>query len=1036
MFAQLDTKTVYSFLDSLVDLENYINQAKLLGYQSIGIMDKDNLYGAFHFIRACHNKGLKPVLGLDLTLDWFDQSYDFRLIAKTNTGYTNLLKVSTEKMSGTLTSDKFLQLLEGIALILAPQQYTDELRFPFDFYIGIDEKGVPLGNVDLSKVIPLPTVRYFSEQETETLQVLHAIRDNVTLSETALVPNGQSLKSCQEMTDYFEQLCPQSLINLSLLISAISYDFDTDLKLPRFNRDKSAKEELRQRTQEGLEKRNLWREPYQSRLNHELSVISEMGFEDYFLIVWDLVRFGRSKGYYMGMGRGSAAGSLVAFALQITGIDPVANNLLFERFLNKERYSMPDIDIDMPDIYRTEFLHYVRNRYGSQHSAQIVTFSTFGPKQAIRDVFKRFGVPEYELSHLTKKIGFRDTLDSVYEKNMAFRQVITSRLEYQKAFEMARRIEGKPRQTSIHAAGIVMSDDNLTDHIPLKNGEDMMITQYDAQAVEANGLLKMDFLGLRNLTFVQKMQEKVAIDYGISIDISAIDLEDSETLQLFARGDTKGIFQFEQNGAISLLKRIKPVKFEEIVATTSLNRPGASDYTNNFIKRRRGLEKIDLIDPIVAPILEPTYGIMLYQEQVMQIAQVYAGFSLGKADLLRRAMSKKNAFEMKKMEEDFLAGARKLGRKEEVSQLLFKRMEKFAGYGFNRSHAFAYSALAFQLAYFKTHYPEDFFDIMMNYSSSDYITDALESDFQIGSLSLNTIPFTDKIAKNTIYMGLKNVKGLPRDFAYWIIENRPFKSIEDFLTRTPLKYQKASFIEPLVNIGLFDNFEKNRKKIIGNLEELLVFVNELGSLFADSSFNWSEVEDYSPTEKYYLEQELLGVGVSKHPLTAIAERNKDSFTPIVKLVKDSQAKVLVQLETIKIIRTKTSGQQMAFLTVNDTKKKLEVTLFPEQFSLMKSLLKEGELYYISGRVKERDGRLQLVGQEVTLANQKKLWLLVKNHQFDQELSQVLGDFPGDSQVVIHYQEEKETIEINNLKVSVTPELEEKLQSYVLKTVFR
>ena len=407
-----------------------------------------------------------------------------------------------------------------------------------------------------------------------------------------------------------------------------------------------------------------------------------------------------------------------------------------------------------------------------------------------------------------------------------------------------------------------MSDDNLTEHIPLKTGEDMMITQYDAQAVEANGLLKMDFLGLRNLTFVQRMQEKVAKDYGVTIDIKSIDLEDKKTLELFAAGKTKGIFQFEQAGAINLLKRIQPCRFEDIVATTSLNRPGASDYTENFIKRRFGQEEVDLIDPLVASILEPTYGIMLYQEQVMQIAQIYAGFTLGKADLLRRAMSKKKVDDMQKMESDFLEGAQQLGRPLEAAKDLFSRMAKFAGYGFNRSHAFAYSALAFQLAYFKAHYPAVFYDIMLNYSSADYITDALDSQFKVKKIDINTVPYNNKISDGYIYLGLKNLRGVPRDLCYWIIENRPFNSIEDFLTRLPENYQKMDMITPLVEVGAFDKFDRNRRKIIENLEPLFIFVNELGSLFADTSYSWIETEDYPNAEKYRLEQSLLGVGIS------------------------------------------------------------------------------------------------------------------------------------------------------------------------------
>ena len=657
----------------------------------------------------------------------------------------------------------------------------------------------------------------------------------------------------------------------------------------------------------------------------------------------------------MGMGRGSAVGSLVAYALEITGIDPVKNNLLFERFLNLERYTMPDIDIDIPDVYRSEFIRYVRDRYGTLHAAQIVTYSTFGAKQAIRDVFKRFGVAEYELTNITKKIRFGDSLSTAYEKNIAFRQIINSKLEYQKAFDIAKKIEGNPRQTSIHAVGVVMSDNDLTDQIPLKYGEDMYITQYDAHGVESNGLLKMDFLGLRNLTFVQRMKEAVLKKYEIDIQIESIDLEDKKTLQLFATGDTKGIFQFEQPGAISLLKRVQPVCFEEVVATTSLNRPGASDYIDNFVKRKHGREAVVSIDESLDDILAPTYGIMLYQEQVMQVAQRFGGFSLGKADILRRAMGKKNAVEMHKMEEEFVSGAMKLGHSEKKAKEVFAIMEKFAGYGFNRSHAYAYSALAFQLAYFKAHYPEVFFDVLLNYSSSDYITDALSFGFKLAPLTINTVPYRDKFTENQVYLGLKNIKGLPRDLAYWIIEERPFSGIEDFLLRLPSQYRKESLLMPLIQIGLFDSFEPNRQKVVSNLSNLFIFVEELGSLFADTSYSWAEADDYSQTEKFELEQSILGVGLSEHPLMTIAKAAREPFSWLDDLAENSKARILVQIQSIKVIRTK-NGENMAFLQVTDTKKKLDVTLFPETYKLFASRIREKGIYYLTGRIQERDGK--------------------------------------------------------------------------------
>lgn len=1036
MFAQLDTKSVYSFMDSVVDLPSYVKRAKELGYQALGLMDRDNLYAAYHFAQLATKNGLRPLIGMEANLVYEGRMIAFRLLAKNNQGYKNLMKLATELSSGQGEFTALSNYLNEIALILPSEEWEPGMAFESDVFIGVRPEDA--GKEFDYPVLPLHTVRYFDNVDRSTIQMLHAISQNVPLSEASICPMNQLLFSPQEMESAFSDI-PDALNNLDQLVSDITYQFDTELKLPRFNRDMLAVDQLRQLAQDGLETKELTASVYQERLDKELAVIHQMGFDDYFLIVWDLLRFGRSRGYYMGMGRGSAAGSLVAYALDITGIDPVKNDLLFERFLNEERYTMPDIDIDLPDIYRSEFLHYVRDRYGSMHSAQIVTFSTFGAKQAIRDVFKRFGAKEFELSQLSKKISFRDNLTSVYEKNMSFRQLINQRPEFQRAFEIAKAIEGQPRQTSIHAAGIVMSDDDLTEHIPLKAGEDMMVTQYDASAVEANGLLKMDFLGLRNLTFVQKMKEKLEEEQGVVIDIKSIDLEDSQTLALFASGKTKGIFQFEQAGAINLLKRIKPSQFEEVVATTSLNRPGASDYIDNFIARKYGKEKVDLIDPVVAPILEPTYGIMLYQEQVMQIAQVFAGFTLGKADLLRRAMSKKDANEMSKMSEAFMSGSQQLGRNPQIAERLFSMMAKFAGYGFNRSHAYAYSALAFQLAYFKSHYPQVFYDVMLNYSSSDYIKDAIGNGFSLARLDINKIPFHDKISDGKIVLGLKTIKGFPRDFALWIIEDRKengkYVSIEDFLTRIPKKYQKVEVLTPLVHIGLFDIFETNRQKIIGNLSNLFTFVNELGSLFAESSYSWVDYDDYSQIDRYNMEQELLGVGLSPHPLHLVQKMATHPYQPISDLTVNSKATVLVQLESIRIIRTK-KGDQMAFLSVSDGINKLDVTIFPETYFYHKDKLKEGGLFYLEGRTQERDGRIQLVLANMEEASTERFWILLENHEKDLEISKILAKYPGNIPVIIRYQESKETIVSQRFRVSDEVELQKELAQYTLKTVIR
>ena len=1020
-------------MESMISIQKYVDQGKAYGYSALGIMDVDNLYGAYYFIKECQKQGLQPLLGLEMTVHHKEELVNLRFLALSNRGYRNLMKLSTLKMTGKKEWTDFYSYLEDVCVIVPYYSAIDSLDLGQDYYIGV-YPDTPQSDFS-HPILPLYRVNSFQSEDLETLQMLRAVKENVTLREVDVQSQQGLFLPAHRLEQVFQEKFPQALENLSGLIGATTYEIDSSLKLPRFNPERPAVEELRERARNGLQAKGLLSQPYLTRLEEELSVIHDMGFDDYFLVVWDLLRFGRSQGYYMGMGRGSAVGSLVAYALDITGIDPVAKNLIFERFLNRERYTMPDIDIDIPDIYRPEFIRYVRDRYGSIHAAQIVTYSTFGAKQAVRDVFKRYGVPEYELTAITKKIGIKDTLTTAYEGNLGFRQLIQSKIEYQKAFAIAKKIEGAPRQTSIHAAGVVISDKNLTDYIPLKYGEDMLITQYDAHGVEGNGLLKMDFLGLRNLTFVQKMQELLFETQGISLKIEEIDLEDRETLALFAAGKTKGIFQFEQPGAIRLLKRVKPENFEEVVATTSLNRPGASDYIDNFVARKHGKEKVTVLAPVLEDILAPTYGIMLYQEQVMQVAQRYAGFSLGKADILRRAMGKKNAEEMHQMQESFIQGALEKGHGAEQAQQVFAVMEKFAGYGFNRSHAYAYAALAFQLAYFKTHYPAIFYQVMLNYASGDYIFDALEMGFELTPLSINTIPYQDKLTDKTIYLGLKSIKGMPRDFAYWILENRPFSSVEDFITRLPKNYQKLSLLTPLVEIGLFDSFEKNRQKILANLPTLFIFVEELGSLFADNSYNWLENEDFTQVEKFRKEQEWLGVGISPHPLLILARNPLYPIMSLSELTEGQTATVLVEIQSIRVIRTK-KGENMAFLQVSDSKTKLEVTVFSDQYRQLKDFLHEGRFYYLNGKVQARDGRLQLILNNLKEAVSERFWIQAADHEHDSEIYHILEQYRGQIPVIIRYENEQKNVLLPSYFVAKDVSLQESLSQIVMKTIYR
>ena len=419
----------------------------------------------------------------------------------------------------------------------------------------------------------------------------------------------------------------------------------------------------------------------------------------------------------------------------------------------------------------------------------------------------------------------------------------------------------------------------------------------------------------------------------------------------------------------------------------------------------------------------------------MQVAQRFAGFSLGKADILRRAMGKKDAFAMHEMRESFIQGSLDAGHTREKAEQVFDVMEKFAGYGFNRSHAYAYSALAFQLAYFKTHYPAIFYQVMLNSANSDYVTDALEAGFEVAPLSINTIPYHDKIANKSIYLGLKSIKGVSNDLALWIIEHRPYSNIEDFIAKLPENYLKLPLLEPLVKVGLFDSFEKNRQKVFNNLGNLFEFVKELGSLFGESIYSWQDLEDWTEQEKFYMEQELLGVGVSKHPLQAIASKAIYPITPISNLSENSYAIILVEVQKIKVIRTK-KGENMAFLQVDDSKKKLDVTLFSDLYRQVGQEVREGAFYYIKGKIQLRDGRLQMIAQEIRKAVAERFWIQVKNHDSDQEISRILDQYKGPIPVIIRYEEEQRTIVSPHHFVVKSTELEAKLGGIVMKTIYR
>ncbi len=1070
MFAPLNTKTEYSFLDSVVKLDDYLEGALRLGYKTVGICDVGNLHAAFRFVRKAQMLNLQPVISIELNFEWRGLPVSFSFIAKNTEGYKNLLRISTFHNYDRRQFSDIQNHLSGIALVI-PETYgtlselSELAAFADEAYIGIDQQ-TDKGTKFNLPTLPFPAVRYLNFADNEILAILHAVRDGLSFDESLTVSSNELLQRPEAYESYFQKYFPQALTNLSVLTAKIAYQFDEKLELPRFDKKREAVEHLREEAILGLsarleEKKSLTEissvslasalaeesttidlSVYQERLEKELSVIHQMGFDDYFLIVADLLRYAREQDIYCGMGRGSAAGSLVAYVLGITQVDPVKHNLFFERFLNPERVAMPDIDIDMPDDRRAELLAYMKNRYGSDHVAQIVTFSTLGKRQALRDVGKAFGMTEAELSNLTRMLVRRfGTLADEYENNQRFKAEVLKNGKLKRIYEVARRIEGMPRQTSTHASGVVLSEESLMNYVSLKPSEDLALTQYEAPDVEAIGLLKIDFLGLRNLTIISRLRDLVKKRQKIDIDPLKIDLEDETTLALFRAGNTMGIFQFENPQMRRFLRNLAPSKFDDIVDATSIFRPGPSQFIPQFVARRHGKEIVPVVDDSISEILKPTYGIMIYQEQIMQVAQAFAGFSLGKADLLRRAISKKKGSELEKLREDFLISAGELGHSKEKAEEIYDLIERFANYGFNRSHGFAYGALAFQIAYFKAHFPDEFYEIQLRDRKREVmILDALDNGFEIEKPNINQMKIGDFVKNKKIRLGLAHVQGISRDLAKWIVENQSYKNLADFVEKLPNNFHKKESILPLIQIGAFDYADSNRKKLAYNLADHANLLNYYSDdIFMASSgggFAYHEAEDYSETEKYDFEKNLLGIGVTPHPLQSLAQRFSGNFTPIANLVKNRRMTILVEINYIRTHRTKT-GQTMAFLTVSDSRENFDVTLFPEIYRQFSSELEQGKFYLISGKVTERNDELQLVADRMSpaLETDKKLWLNLRDEKYNQKISQILREFPGSHQVILHYSNLKKTIQ-TKIYVEESEFLKKRLEGYVIGIVYK
>lgn len=1009
MLGHLQVYSAYSFQNSTILIEDLCKKASDLHYEALALTDKDNMFGVMEFTRSCQKYGIKPIYGLEASVEIDHEIYPLLLLAKDTIGYFNLVKITSiislsDNKAITLENlsryQEHLFVLsackEGIIERLLLKELESEVlkylrlfknSFKF-FYVCLQNHGLAmqkkinerLSALALLENIPVCVsneVRYLESKDAYTLELLQAFTKGVTLDiNHELITDQLYLKSSYEMESSFDK---KYIGNTNYIVTMCNVTIPThQMHLPKYPIPKNGNtsEYLRQLCIVGLKKRFKGEDvdpKYLKRLKKELDVITKMGFDDYFLIVFDYVRYAKVNKILVGPGRGSAAGSLVAYVLGITNVDPLKYDLLFERFLNEERISLPDIDIDFQDDRRDEIVEYVTNKYGQEHVAQIVTFSTYGPKVAIKDLGKVLGVPLPKLELLAKNIPTsyknRKSAKEVFETSYNFQSMVNKDPALRKIMPAVFMVEKLPRNISTHAAGVVLSSEPLDQIVPLVRGpNEGIITQYSKDYIEEVGLLKMDFLGLKNLTIIDYIIKDIEKNYQIKININEIDLHNKKTYQMISRGDTFGIFQLESPGMKNLLIKMQCDCLDDVIAAIALFRPGAMANIPSYIARKKGQEAITYPLECLKPILESTYGIIIYQEQVMQVARKVAGFSLAKADILRKAMSKKTASLMASMKTDFTNGGIANGFSEEETVKIFNLIEKFANYGFNKSHSVAYGYVAYWLAYLKANYPLEFFSALLsNEQGSDSskincIQEGKKYGVKLLPPSINYSIDRFKVEDGNIRFSLLAIKNVGYAGYKAIIEERKkglFKDIFDFISRMETSKLNSKMIDSLIMAGAFDEFKLNRSTIKENLHKIIEYAKLKNSIGIEEPPILTIVKD---NRIKVLEEEklVLGVYLSMHPI-ALIKRNFDQRIINISELQNyinRPVQVIMALSRVKVIVDK-KGEEMCFIEGYDETGNVDGVVFASSFQVLKRILIRGEIYLIEGKVNFRD-KLSLV----------------------------------------------------------------------------
>ena len=827
----LNVKSNYSLLSSCLTIDSIIDNAKN-NNDNICVLCDYNMYGVMEFYKKCVANNIKPVIGLEINLENF-KSY---IYCKNYLGYKNMIKLSTIQNERVVTIDDIKKYNNDLICVIryCDKNYFKELEKIYEtIYLGYSNKVEQKECFLITKnSVYFRECLYFTYSDSKYLEYLYLIRDGKTISDEVNYDLKDKELICTDIKNYTDH---DGVLNIEKIVSECNLEFPKNkLLLPVYKTDIEPSKYLFELAKKGLKRRLNGDIPdkYKERLSYELGIIDKMGFSNYFLVVYDFIKYAKSNNILVGPGRGSAAGSLVAYSLGITEIDPLEYDLLFERFLNPERHGMPDIDTDFPDEEREKVIEYVRNKYGEKNVSGIVTFGTLSAKQVLRDVARVMNIPTYKLDSLNKLIPnfTRDKLKDIYNNNTNFKTMIENDTILKNLFNIAIKLEGFPRHISSHAAGILMSEVPLDEVIPLTVNDSMYLSSYSMEYLEELGLLKMDFLGLKNLSIIEHIIRDIKNQTGEEINFNKIPLDDKETLKIFEEADTVGIFQFESSGMKNFLKRLKPNTFEDIFAAIALFRPGPAVNIDTYIRRKHKEEKVEYLDKTLEPILKNTYGIFIYQEQIMQAASLFAGYSLGEADILRRAMSKKKVDLLKSEKEKFIKKALEKGHSEEISEKIFDLILNFAGYGFNRSHSVAYSLIAYKLAYFKVHYKEIFYSNLLNnvigseVKTKEYILEARSKKLEVVLPDINVSGISYTVYDGKIYYPFTNIKSVGLVAAEKILnarDNREFIDIYDAFSRLIISGVTKSTLESLIYAKAFNKFGYNVNTLIYNLDELI-----------------------------------------------------------------------------------------------------------------------------------------------------------------------------------------------------------------------